>query len=105
MPVRRLNDLGYVGQDGKPLETKSGVFGINTLFAVNAFKDATLPGGNKDSNRGVVGPTTWDYLFSSKAVYGPSHSNATSTTPNNKLTSFVLYAQGSGINIFWRRYF
>lgn len=40
--VRRLqeslNQLGYTGVDGRPLETRSGVFGPNTEHAVRAFQ-------------------------------------------------------------------
>ncbi|MCD9030009.1 peptidoglycan-binding protein [Luteimonas sp. BDR2-5] len=34
----QLNQLGYQGEDGKPLETKSGVFGPQTDHALRAFQ-------------------------------------------------------------------
>ena len=59
---RWLNTLGYTDENGRPL-VEDGEFGQHTLAAVNNFKDAVLPGGNTDVNRGVVGPTTWDAMF------------------------------------------
>lgn len=35
-----LNNLGYVGKDGKPLETRSGIVGPNTEHALREFQDA-----------------------------------------------------------------
>lgn len=35
---QQLNQLGYRGSDGKPLETASGVFGAHTEHAVRAFQ-------------------------------------------------------------------
>ena len=64
---QRLVELGYLGADGKPLIV-DGKFGPNTLFAVNAFKNANMPGGNTGVNEGVVGQDTWKALFSSKAL-------------------------------------
>lgn len=37
---QQLNRLGYVGADGKPLETRSGIFGPNTKHAVEAYQRA-----------------------------------------------------------------
>lgn len=35
-----LNRLGYTGRNGQPLETRSGIFGPETKFAVEAFQRA-----------------------------------------------------------------
>ena len=52
----RLNELGYKGKDGKSL-TVDGDFGVNTLYAVNKYKnDSGL--WNEDQYAGVVGVTT-----------------------------------------------
>jgi hypothetical protein len=64
---RRLNELGYLGLDGKPLAI-DGRFGANTLHAVNTFKNANLPGGNTGTNEGVVSQTVWRALFSATAI-------------------------------------
>ena len=53
---RRLNDLGYVGKDGKRLAV-DGNFGANTDYAVRQYQ--------KDNNLtvdGSVGPATWKSL-------------------------------------------
>jgi peptidoglycan hydrolase-like protein with peptidoglycan-binding domain len=63
---QRLNDLGYKGENGQSIAV-NGVFDSNTFHAVNAFKDSNIPGGNKGENRGVVGTTTLNLLFSSAA--------------------------------------
>ena len=49
----QLNRLGYTGTDGKPLETRSAIFGPNTHHAVEAYQRAH--GLEVD---GVVGPKT-----------------------------------------------
>jgi murein DD-endopeptidase MepM/ murein hydrolase activator NlpD len=66
---QRLNDLGYKGENGQSIAV-NGVFDSNTVHAVNTFKDANIPGGNKGENRGVVGTTTLKLLFSSAAKPG-----------------------------------
>lgn len=35
---KELNKLGYKGKDGKPLETKTKIFGDNTAFAVRKYQ-------------------------------------------------------------------
>jgi hypothetical protein len=62
-----LNDLGYKDENGRPL-AEDGEFGLHTLAAVNSFKDSVLPGGNTGTNRGVVGPTTWEKLYGRVSV-------------------------------------
>ncbi len=37
---RQLNALGYRGRDGEPLETRSGIFGPETDYALRAFQRA-----------------------------------------------------------------
>jgi hypothetical protein len=58
---KRLNELGYRNSVGAFL-AEDGSFGQNTLFAVNAFKDKVLPGGNTGVWRGIVGEATWKAL-------------------------------------------
>jgi len=57
----RLNFLGYT-DSGSAMLSEDGSFGPKTKQAVNKFKDAVLPDGNKGENRGKVGATTWEYL-------------------------------------------
>lgn len=58
---KRLNELGYTGLNGKPLE-EHGYFRTETLEAVNRFKkDKNL--WNFKQYEGRVGETTWEHLF------------------------------------------
>lgn len=55
---KKLKELGYdIGKYGA-----DGIFGKDTEKALNKYKDTVLPGGNKGSNRGVVGASTWKSL-------------------------------------------
>ncbi|MBS1942469.1 MAG: peptidoglycan DD-metalloendopeptidase family protein, partial [Bacteroidetes bacterium] len=56
-----LNDLGYVGKDGKVLETRSGIIGSNTGHALREFQSAH---GLKVD--GIVGPKTQEALKHAK---------------------------------------
>lgn len=53
---RRLNELGYVGKDGKPLEV-DGNFGTNTDYAVRRYQS-----NNGLKVDGSVDPITWKSL-------------------------------------------
>ena len=63
----RLNALGYLGANGNAIDLGPGLFGPNTLHAVNWFKDQSLPNGNRGELRGVVGQTTLAALFADSA--------------------------------------
>jgi peptidoglycan hydrolase-like protein with peptidoglycan-binding domain len=80
---QQLNALGYVGANGRPL-TVDGIFGANTLAAVNAFKDANIPAWNQGANRGVVGPSTFEFMFSGNAKKASNDINPSPTPPPNK---------------------
>ena len=58
----KLNKLGYKDMEGKELK-EDGVFGTNTEFAVNTFKE-TNKLWNHNEYRGKVGQTSYDMLFS-----------------------------------------
>lgn len=62
---KKLNELGYVDKNGKPLD-EDGWFYTNTLYAVNAFKEANGL-WNFGEYEGKVGQTTWDLMFSDRA--------------------------------------
>lgn len=66
----RLNLRGYTGANGQPL-TIDGDFGVNTLAAVNSFKNQHSL-GNSGTYQGKVGQQTWDVLFSDSAVKASS---------------------------------
>jgi len=71
---QRLNELGYRDAFGKPLVV-DGIFGPKTEYAVNQYKDnAGL--WNTGQYAGIVGPTTFDHIFSNKAVFAPAISSA-----------------------------
>lgn len=72
-----LNRLGYTGRDGQPLETRSGVYGPNTHYAVEEFQRRH---GLKDVD-GIVGGQTRDALTA--AATRPLMSEA--THPNHRL--------------------
>lgn len=57
---KRLNELGYKGENGKKL-VEDGMFGGNTLFAVNNYKNSSGL-WNYDDYSGKVGSTTWTSL-------------------------------------------
>ena len=91
---RRLNALGYLGADGKPLAV-DGIFGPNTLHGVNAFKNAKLPGGNTGVNKGVVGRQTWEIMFSAPAAaQSVSPSGAVPTAPSPACIQFIASYEG-----------
>jgi murein DD-endopeptidase MepM/ murein hydrolase activator NlpD len=58
---QKLNALGIRDEFGRMLD-EDGIFGKNTMYAVNAYKDIYLPGGNTGDMRGIVGNTTWDHM-------------------------------------------
>ncbi len=72
-----LNRLGYTGRDGQPLETRSGVFGPNTHYAVEQFQRAHGLRGVD----GIVGNDTQRSLAT--AATQPLLSEA--THPNHRL--------------------
>lgn len=51
----QLNALGYTGADGKPLETRSGIFGPNTQHAVEAYQRAHGLTVDGDVGRNTLG--------------------------------------------------
>lgn len=67
---RRLNELGYVGANGRPL-VEDGLFGANTSFAVIAFKKAI---GLRP--RDFVGEITWRALFDTASPATPEQAPA-----------------------------
>jgi len=79
----RLNALGYLGADGNAIDLGPGLFGPNTLHAVNWFKDQNLPNGNRDELRGVVGQTTLAALFADSAPRANPNYRPGSTNPGN----------------------
>jgi len=110
----RLNELGWRDAAGRLLSV-DGSFGPATEFAVNAFKDAYIPGGNLPPEqggqwRGMVGQTTWDALAIAEPVEAfctllqfvpPVNLNTPSGTPwsNVMLESFKLTE--SGQTVLW----
>jgi peptidoglycan hydrolase-like protein with peptidoglycan-binding domain len=62
-----LNDLGFK-DDNDGILIADGSFGPATEAAVNKFKDRFLKDGNIGDNRGIVGPTTWEAIFSADAL-------------------------------------
>ena len=58
MLQRALNSLGGKYFCG----AVDGIFGNDTLWAVNQYKNAIMPGGNTGSNNGIVGLQTWSSL-------------------------------------------
>lgn len=71
----RLNELGYVGQNGKPL-SNTGIFDDDTLFAINQFK-STNDLWNQGQYSGKVGDTTWIQMFSENAILAPKKKYST----------------------------
>ena len=67
----KLNKLGYKDMEGKELK-EDGVFGTNTEFAVNTFKE-TNKLWNHNEYRGKVGQTSYDMLYSGKARRSPGY--------------------------------
>ena len=67
----KLNKLGYKDMEGKELK-EDGVFGTNTEFAVNTFKETNKLLNSKEY-RGKVGQTSYDMLFSGKARRAPEY--------------------------------
>lgn len=72
-----LNRLGYTGRDGLPLETRSGIFGPNTDYALKQFQQAH---GLRDVD-GIMGSRTAGALAT--AATRPLLSEA--THPNHPL--------------------
>lgn len=75
-----LNRLGYTGRDGQPLETRSGIYGPETKFAVEALQRAR--GIEVD---GVVGRDTRGAL----AIASERPLLSESTHPNHALYSAI----------------
>ena len=67
----KLNKLGYKDMEGKELK-EDGVFGTNTEFAVNTFKETNKLWNSKEY-RGKVGQTSYDMLYSGKARRSPGY--------------------------------
>ena len=63
---KRLNELGYFGQNNLPL-TVNTVFDYNTSFAVSEFKRVNRINDN-GIFKGVVCDQTWNVLFSDSAL-------------------------------------
>ena len=95
----RLNYLGYTDSGGAMI-AEDGSFGPKTEQAVNKFKDAVLPDGNKGENRGKVGATTWEYL--DKAVplkriefLPPKEYNGGKPWSTNDTQNFIEFEAGN----------
>jgi len=73
---QRLNALGIRDEYGRMLD-EDGIFGKNTMYAVNAYKDIYLPGGNTGDMRGIVGNTTWDHMEIGRLIERSNDANMT----------------------------
>ncbi|MCX7745508.1 MAG: peptidoglycan-binding protein [Clostridia bacterium] len=59
---QRLNELGYKGANGQPLKV-DGLYGPETLHAINDYKHYMHIDYNGAEPQGAVGPETWNHLF------------------------------------------
>jgi peptidoglycan hydrolase-like protein with peptidoglycan-binding domain len=84
---QRLNELKYVGKDGKPLPV-NGTFDENTLHAVNEFKKLNQI-GNSGIYEGKVGETTWEALMSDSALQHPDSVTKETSTLDSALEKAV----------------
>jgi len=64
---KRLNELGYTDDKKRKLK-EDGLFGVNTLAAVNKYKELNEL-WNFGEYEGKVGNTTWEHLFANEFYY------------------------------------
>jgi peptidoglycan hydrolase-like protein with peptidoglycan-binding domain len=75
---QRLNDLGYIGSNGKALSV-DGNFDENTQYAVNQFKNKSQL-GNTGNFEGKVGSQTWEVLMSDGAIRNQNYGSGGHTS-------------------------